>query len=129
MCLCLVAACRVGDLRSSPSFLDFLVQDPRGPTPFLRIRTEFRNNVLDLRNEVIISKSPHPLLTHVTQPLVPELTDIVGCIVHFLPTYPCIHQVQCVYLPSSGRDQAPFAELHDSVLDVAGVALIIQPTG
>ena len=81
---------------------------------------------LDFRNEVSFDKSPHPLLPHVTQPFVPQLTGIVGCNVHFFPAYPgAMHQVQCVDLPGSGHDQAPFAELHDSVLDATGVALII----
>ena len=75
-------------------------------------------HVLELRNEVIIGNSLHPLLAHVTQPLVPQLTGIVGCSVHFLPAYPGMHQVRCVDLPGSGHDQAPFVELHESVLDV-----------
>ena len=47
-------------------------------------------HVLDLRNEVIIGKPPHPLLTHVTQPLVPQLTNISGWNVHFLLEYSSI---------------------------------------
>ena len=86
-------------------------------------------HVLDLWNEVIISKPLHPLLAHVTQSLVPQLTGISGCSVHFLPTYSGMHQVQCVDIPSLGHNQVSFAELHDSVLDATGVALIIQPTG
>ena len=82
-------------------------------------------HVLDLWNEVIIGKSLHPFLTHVTQPLVPQLTGIVGWNVHFLPAYPGMHQVLCVDLPGSGHDQAPFVELHDSVVDATCVALII----
>ena len=50
-------------------------------------------HVLDLGNEVIFAKSPHPLLTHVTQPLVPKLNGIVGHNFHFLPAYPGMHQV------------------------------------
>ena len=45
----------------------------------------------DIRNEVIFGKSLHPLLAHVTQPLVPQLTDSVGCYVHFLQAYLGMH--------------------------------------
>ena len=83
-------------------------------------------HVLDLQNEVIFGKSLHPLLTHVTLPFVPQLTGIVGGNVHFLPAYLGMHHVQCVDLPGSSHDQAPFAKLHDSVSDVTGVALIIH---
>ena len=85
-------------------------------------------HVLDLWNEVIIGKSLHPFLTHVTQPLVPQLTGIVGGNVHLLSAYPGMHKVQCVDLLGSDHDQAPFGELHDSALDATGVSLIIQPT-
>ena len=44
-----------------------------------------------LRNEVILRKSPHPLLAYVTQSLVPQVTGVVGCHVYFLPTYPGMH--------------------------------------
>ena len=86
-------------------------------------------HVLDLQNEVIFGKSLHPLLTHVSQPFVPQLIGIVDRNIHFFSAYPGMHQVQCVGLPGSGHDQAPFAELHDPVPDAIGVALIIQLTG
>ena len=78
-------------------------------------------HVLDLRNEVIISKPLHPL--------VPQLTGIPDCNFHFLLAYSGMQQVQRVDLPGSDHDQAPFAELHDFVLDASGVARIIYPTG
>ena len=81
-----------------------------------------------LAGQAIFGKSPHPFLAHVTQTLVPQLTRIVGYNIHFLPAYPGMHQVQCVDLTGSGHDQAPFAELHDSILDATRVALNIQPT-
>ena len=89
------------------------------------IGTLLKLHVLDPRNEVIFSKSLHPLLTHVTQAFMPQLTGIVSCNAHFLPAYLGMHQVQCVDLPGSGHDQAPFAELHDSVPYAIGVAFII----
>ena len=82
-------------------------------------------HVFYLQNEVIFGKPPHPLLTHVTQPVVSHLTVIVACNVHFLLAYPGMHQVQCVDLPGSGHDQAPFAELHNFVLDATCIAFII----
>ena len=66
---------------------------PRSGAPIPLVDGFVHNNVLDLRNEVTFGKSPHPLLAHVTRPLVPEVTGIVGCNVHFLPTYPGMHQV------------------------------------
>ena len=83
-------------------------------------------HVLDLWNEVLFGKSPHPLLDHVIQPLEPQLTDVVSYHVYFLPAYPGMHKIDCVDLQGSGHDQAPFAKLHDSVSDVTGVALIIH---
>ena len=38
----------VRETRASPSFLNILIQDPSGLAPFLRIRAEFRDNVIAL---------------------------------------------------------------------------------
>ena len=81
-------------------------------------------HILHLRNEIVLDKSPHPLLAHVTQPLVPQLTDIVGCNVHFLPTYPSMEQVQCVDLLGLGDDHVSFAELHCVIPNATLVAFM-----
>ena len=81
-------------------------------------------HVLHLRNEVI-GKSPHPLLAHVLQPLVPQLTGSVCCHVYFLPAFPGMHWVQCIDLPGLSHDQDSLAEFHGVVLDATLVAVII----
>ena len=58
-------------------------------------------------------------------PFLLQLTGIIGYHVYFFLAYLGMHQVQCVDIPGSGHDQAPFAELHDSVPDATGVAFII----
>ena len=61
-------------------------------------------HILDLWNEVIFDKSLRPLLAYVAQPLLPELTGIVGCNVHFLLGYSGMHKLHCVDLPGSSHD-------------------------
>ena len=82
-------------------------------------------HIFYLRNEVVLGKSLHPLLAHVTQSLVPHLTGIVGRNVHFLPTYPDMPQVQRVDLLGLGHDQVFLAELHCAILDATLLALIV----
>ena len=61
-------------------------------------------HVFHLWNKVIFGNSSHPLLAHMTQSLVPQLTGIVGGYIHFFPTYPGVHQVQNVDLLCSTHD-------------------------